>query len=121
MLMRALDGNGDWTFGQGKQNYLAGQQAVAQNVSTRLKSFKNNCFFDMNAGIDWMTYLGFLGQEQAIVLNVRAIILQSFGIVSVNSVVNNFNRNSRNLVLTYSANSIFTSNFTQNLQVVNGV
>lgn len=52
MIVRALDINGDWTFGQGKGNYLTNQAAIAQNVQTRLLSFLGDCFFDPTAGIN---------------------------------------------------------------------
>jgi len=58
MIVRALDIDGDWTFGQGKNNYLSGQLAVAQSIKTRLSSFLGDCFFDTAAGIDWFNLLG---------------------------------------------------------------
>lgn len=57
MIVRALDVNGDWTFGAGLNNYKRANLAIAQNIQTRVSSFIGNCFFDMGAGIDWFTFL----------------------------------------------------------------
>jgi len=58
MRVRALDVNGDWTFGKGRNNYLQGNDAWEQKISTSLKMFLGDCFFDLAAGIDWWTLLG---------------------------------------------------------------
>ncbi len=55
--VRAIDSDGDWTFGQSKNNYLSGNNAIAQNINTRLNSVLGNCFFDVAAGIDWFNLL----------------------------------------------------------------
>lgn len=58
MIVSALDSNGDWTFGASLNDYKSANNAVAQNIQTRLLSFLGNCFFDAGAGIDWFTFLG---------------------------------------------------------------
>lgn len=121
MIIRALDINHDWTLGKGKENYLSGQLAIAENIQTRILSFVNNCFFDMTAGIDWFTLLGTPNTSQQILLNVRAVILQSYGVVSVNSLTLNSIDSTRKATLTYNINTIYTQNYTQTLQVVPNV
>ncbi len=121
MIFRALGTDNDWTFGKGKENYLFGQDAIAQNVRTRLLSFLNDCFFDMNAGVDWFTYFGTPNTSQEIILKSRAVILQSYGVVSVNSVNLTVDRVTRGCLLTYNINTIYTINFTENLQVTANV
>ncbi len=116
MIIRALDKNGDWTFGQGKQNYLSGQQAIAQNIKTRLLCFLNNCPWDMAAGIDWITLLGKTNTATQIQLNVRTRLLQSFGVLRINTLSVSF-RN-RELSLAFNIDTIFTKNFTQQLQKI---
>jgi hypothetical protein len=58
MSTRALTSSGDWTFGAGAGNYLSGNAEVAQNISTRLKMFLNDCFFATDQGLDWFNLLG---------------------------------------------------------------
>jgi hypothetical protein len=57
-IVRAIDVNGDWTFGAGINNYYKNQLAIAQNIETRLNSYLGDCFFDLAAGINWLNLLG---------------------------------------------------------------
>ncbi len=118
MIFRALGTDNDWTFGKGNENYLRGQDAVAANIRTRLLSFLNNCFFDTNAGVDWILYLGSLNKQDELVLRARVVILQSYGVVSVNSIAFNLNRVTRQGVLTYNINTIYTAQYQENIQVI---
>jgi hypothetical protein len=76
MIVRALDSNGDWTFGQGVNNYKSGNLAVAQAIQTRVSSFLGDCFFDLGAGIDWFNLLGGKN-ELALSLAISAVILNT--------------------------------------------
>ncbi len=58
MHIRAIDSENDWQFGKGLQSYKYKNNAIMQNVKTRLLSFLNDCWFDMEAGIDWYRLLG---------------------------------------------------------------
>lgn len=119
MIFRNLV-DGDWTFGKGKENYLFAQNAISMNIKTRLLSFLNDCFFDMGAGIDWFTYLGVPNKSDEIILRSRVIILQSYGVVKINSLVNQLS-STRQLSLEYNIDTIYTQNFKQQLEVVNYV
>lgn len=59
MRVRAINySDKDWTFGKGANDYRRDNDAVAQNIYTRLNSFLGDCFFDVGAGIDWFNRLG---------------------------------------------------------------
>lgn len=109
MIIRALDTKGDWTFGRGKQNYLSSQKAIMENIQTRLYSFLNDAFWDINSGIDWPRLLGTRSTQQEIILTARAIILQSYGVTGVNHISISYYGNTRNLILQYNINTIYTS------------
>lgn len=119
MIIRALTSEHDWTFGKGKENYRSAELAIAENIQTRILSFLGNCFFDIGAGIDWFTYFGLPNKDQEIVLRTRAIILQSYGVVSVNKITLNKDRENRSAVLTYDINTIYSQNYTQTTKVIN--
>ena len=119
MIFRALDSNLDWTFGQGKTNYLQTNLAISANIATRLRSFLNNCFFDMNAGIDWITFLGTPGTQEELGLRIKALILLSYGVINCTDVSVDLNRGSRQATITYTINTIYSSNYQQNIQVEN--
>src|SRR5271166_3725928 len=100
MIVRALDQNGDWTYGQGQNNYLSGVAAIEQSIQTRLKSFLGNCFFNTSVGIDWFNLLG--GKNiLAVQLAVSATILNTQGVLAILSLDMNLSSD-RNLVITYS-------------------
>ena len=117
MIIRALSSTGDWTFGQGKQNYLSSQKAINENIQTRLLEFLNNAFWNMNAGADWPRLLGTPGTKQELILTCRAVILQSYGVNSVNSIDYVYYGNTRNIILTYNINTIYTSNQSVQFQI----
>ena len=114
MIIRALDTLGDWTFGQGKQNYLSSQKAINENIQTRLLEFLNNAFWNMNAGADWPRLLGTPGTKQEIILTCRAIILQSYGVNAVNSISVSYLGSTRNISMEFNISTIYTSS--QSLQ-----
>lgn len=95
MIVRALDTNHDFTFGKGKQSYKKENDAIMQNIKTRLLSFLNDCFFDVDAGIDWYTLLGKKNTENEIILSCRATILKTEGVVTVNSLSASVNSDRR--------------------------
>jgi hypothetical protein len=116
MIIRALLAD-DWTFGLGKQNYLFGQQAIAENIQTRLYEFLNDAFWNMPAGLDWPRLFGTPGTKQEITLTCRSIILASFGVTAVNSIQALVDAGTRNLVLSFNINTIYTNNFSIQLQL----
>ncbi len=109
MIFRNLDADGDWTFGSGRGNYIAGNPAIGLNIKTRILSWVGDCFFNQGAGIDWVNRLGSKNQRALLELDLRRIILQSFGvtgIISVATVLNN-----RNFTANYSVNTIFSQEY----------
>ena len=85
MIFRNLDSLRDWAFGQGRQNYISGNPAIGLNIETRILSWVGDCFFDMIAGIDWLTRLGRKGQQPILEGDLRRIILTSYGVTGINS------------------------------------
>ena len=82
MRVRALDTLGDWEFGKGQNDYKTANNAVAQNIQTRLSSFLGDCFFDTGAGIDWFNYLG--GKDQlGLNLAINAVILNTQNVTGI--------------------------------------
>lgn len=67
MIVRALDQNGDWTFGKGKNDYKSGLDAFAQSLQTRCSMILGDCFFAKQQGID---YFNLLGGGSALALNL---------------------------------------------------
>jgi len=86
MRTRSIDSSDDWTFGKGKANYITGTAAIAQNVKTRLRSFKNDWYLDTENGIDWLELLGNLNTRKRIIRAIERTILLTEGVVSVSKI-----------------------------------
>lgn len=94
-MVRQIDKNGDWTFGQGLGNYIIDDDEIGQNVTTRLKSFKNDYFLDTEQYIDWLNDLGKKNNIDLVIENVRRVVSETTGVLRVNdvSIIDNINRN----------------------------
>ena len=69
MIIRNLDSNHDWTFGNSQANYLRDDAA----------------FWALDEGIDWWTRLN-RGQEENLENDIQNIILQTPNVASVNAI-----------------------------------
>lgn len=118
MIFRGIDGSNDWAFGNGRQSYLTGEAAVAANIKTRLMTFLGECFFALDAGVDWWNLIGAKNpQAQAnIILQCREIIIQSEGVVRINSIAAVMDSR-RKLTLTFNIDTIFTRNLESSVPI----
>lgn len=83
MIVRKLDKDGDWSYGNSIKDYLVNIDAVAQNVKTRLKEYLGDCFFDLLKGIDWDTRLGGKNQEDLLKSDTYSIIKNTDGVLGI--------------------------------------
>lgn len=105
MIVRALDSLHDWQFGKGLNDYFFNQDAIVQNINTRLNSFLGDCFFDQNAGIDWF---GFIGSKNQMGLNlaIAAVILNTENVLSMIQLTNTLSE-SRVFSVSYNVSTTF--------------
>lgn len=71
---RATDENWDWKFGKSKQDYADNALGVAYTVKMKILSWYKDCFFDMDAGIDWKNLLGSKITKDEIDSAIKAIV-----------------------------------------------
>lgn len=109
MIFRSLDSSGDWNFGRGQSDYLTNNAAIGANIQTRILSWLNDCFFAMNAGIDWLNRLGDKGQRDLLELDIRRVIQQSTGVTGITKV--DIIINGRALTATYNIDTIFSQSY----------
>ena len=105
MSVRSLDVDGDWEFGKGRNDYKSGAKFVAQSLQTRIKSSLGNCFFDVDAGIDWFNLLG-SKNKKAISLAVSSIILNTEDVIAIVALSVNLSQN-RNINLSYEIETVY--------------
>ena len=113
MTFRGLTPSGDWTWGNGVQNYQTGEQAIETNIKTALLINLGECFWDTTFGVDWIGLLGSAGAAQTaanIILQTRTIIVKAFGVTAVNTVTPSFNSSTRGFRLTYNISTIYARN-----------
>jgi hypothetical protein len=106
MIVRAITGVGDWTFGAGKTNYLSANAAIAQLIGTRLSSFLGDCFFATNDGIDWFNLLG-NKNLLALELAINATILNTEGVTGIITLSTSLDNTTRIFSAVYSVTTSF--------------
>lgn len=106
---RNLDVDGDWCFGKGLQDYADNIQSTMLNIKTRLQSFKYDCFFDLDAGIDWLGILGRRGGDiiDLIELQIRCCILDSLYVTGISDFDIIYNERNRSLTINYVIDTMF--------------
>lgn len=125
MSFRALDGEGDWTFGQGRSNYATGQAAIAFDVQTRQMMFRNDCFAALLFGIQWFLWLSSKNPAAAngILLETRQMLIgtvggyPSFGVEAINSVNLFQDPRTREFELTYDVATIYSLSFQGSVKI----
>lgn len=111
MILRQIDADGDWTFGNGRQSFLTGELAIDQDIQTALMCYLNDTFWNTAFGIDWGNLIG--GKDQAgIVLQCRQMISTRSGVVKINSVDSSLNRTTRRLDVSYGIDTIYSRSLT---------
>jgi hypothetical protein len=112
MKVRRIDSDGDWTFGQGLANYACGSEAIRQNVTTRIKSFKNDWFLDYGAEIDWFNILANKNNEKTILREVSRVTLGTAGVARI-TVLRVDGITKRDAQITLSFVTIFDDSFNE--------
>lgn len=106
MKTRALDTTGDWTFGRGLQSYVTEKDALKQDISTRLKQWKGDCYFSLNDGVDWNNYLD-IGTKELLDLDIKRVILQTGGVLRISTYSSTFNHNTRGVSIESNIDTVF--------------
>jgi len=103
--MRAIDANNDWMFGAGLNNYVSNQAYVAQDIKTRLQEWLGDCFYNINAGIDWGNLLGSKNQV-GLNLAINCVLLNTDNVNGILQSSLSLNSN-RQITLTYSVQTSY--------------
>lgn len=117
MIIRKVDAENDWNFGKGKADYAVDDQAIQQNVKTRLLSWVGDCFFAIQEGVDWKHRLD-IGQDKALAQEMRSVILQAFGVTKVKTLDIIFDHTTRAFRVSYEIQTIFSPSFVETLNLL---
>lgn len=113
MIIRNLDKNGDWVFGQGFGSYVSQNQAIGLNIKTRLLSWLGDCFFARTAGVDWWNRLGKKNQQALLSADLQRIISQSSGVTGI--LAFNVQQTGRSVSASYTVQTIYSTSFTDSI------
>ena len=106
--IRLLDEDHDFVFGGGKQSYAKDLPALLLNLETRVLSWVGDCFFDLDAGIDWMNLLEYNTQNQ-LESSIKNIAFRTVGVTKVNEISITLD-NTRTADVELSIDTLFGSN-----------
>jgi hypothetical protein len=84
MRVRNNTEKGDWVFGRSLRDYVREDNAIGQNLETRIRSFTNDWFLDTTAHIDWFDLLGRKGTQEEIKREIERVAIATDGVVQVN-------------------------------------
>ena len=117
MAVAGLNSSGDWQFGRGRATYKTKQAEILQNVQTRLKSFVDDWFLDVDANIDWFYLLGYPNTKNQIDREIRRVTLTTEGVLSINSLEFVENKTTRNATISLKISTAFDSNLPLEFQL----
>ena len=120
MIFRKIDALNDWKFGHGLSDYATDEAAINLNIQTRILSWVGDCFFALQEGVDWRNRLD-IGQQAALRDEIATVILQSFGVVGINSIDLDFNGMTRLAIIRANIETIFSPSFQTVIQQAAGV
>lgn len=93
MIIRAIqkndNGQEEFCFGHGYTDYKKEISSVEQDILTALQEFKNDCFFDLEAGIDWRVRLGYHNQKEYLDEDIQNVILNRSGVINITEFYSN--------------------------------
>ena len=98
----------DWTFGQGQQNFLTLDNAIALAIEMALQIFRGEVFWYSNYGIDWWNILGGTNSTKLMAIleaQARETILGVVGVTAVSQVSATIDSR-RNVMLQYQVNTV---------------
>lgn len=108
MRYRALDANGDYSFGRGQGNFLINSSAcVAQSVQTRLQLWLGEWFLNPTDGTPWLQNV--FGKFSKIVADmaIRARVLATQGVTGISDYVSSFDPVARTFSVKFSITTVF--------------
>jgi hypothetical protein len=110
MRYRALDENGDSTFGKGALNFHVNNiDEIKQRVSTKLRLMRGEWFVDLQEGVPWQVGLGYAANTriQSLLIEVKSAILSVDGVTSISKFDSQFDTATRKHKIIVELNTIY--------------
>jgi len=108
MRYRKQDENGDYTFGNGLNNFhIDNVDAVAQAIDTRLKLWVGEWFADVSDGTGWSQAILGKHSKNLYELTLRQRVLETKGVISIQEFQSALDPNTRKLVVTMVVETVY--------------
>ena len=105
-IIRANDENNDWIYGLGANAYKVNNDAIAQDIQTKLQEWYGDCFFNLTAGIDWYNRFSD-GNSTKLEQEINSLILKVNGVVNVNNL--SVDLTNRNFTASYDVQTVYST------------
>lgn len=114
MIIRANTSDNDWIYGLGANAYKKNNEAIGQNIQTKIQEWQGDCFFNLTAGIDWInrfsdSNLVRLEQE------LNSLILKVNGVVKVTILDISFEN--RNFRISYEVQTVYSASIIDSINL----
>jgi hypothetical protein len=106
LKIRTLDSNNSWLFGKGNNDFLTEIEALKENILTRLKSWRTDCFYALEDGVDYNSFLS-VGAKNYLDLDVMRVILQSEDVTKILSINSSVSAIDRSYTATINIQTIY--------------
>lgn len=113
-MLRNLDKNHDWLFGHGIQDYVKEEKEIELDIITNILCWKNNCFYDLDRGIDWYNTIG--NKNKQLIHQLTSLILNIYGVVQINNINYNLTED-RRININISLDTIYKQNVKINKEI----
>lgn len=108
MRYRKQDEQGDYSFGSGLNDFhIDRSKAVALAIETRLKLWVGEWFADTSDGTGWSQAILGKQSKNLYELTLRQRVLETYGVVSIETFQSYLDRDSRKLTVSMVVNTIF--------------
>lgn len=108
MQYRKLDAKGDMSFGHGGASYLKNSPlCVGQAVVTRLRLLREEWFLDLTEGTPYSPLVLGKHTKASYDMAIRERVLNTEGVVNIESYESIFEPESRNLTIMLTVNTIY--------------
>lgn len=101
---------GDILLVNGRFSFISGREAIAQDIVVRLRLFLNEWFLNLDAGVDWWSYLGekFTNtNEVALHSEIERVVTEAPGVESITKLSLTLDPVTRGLSISFTAPTAF--------------
>lgn len=117
MRVSGLNSEGDWRFGKGRAAYKRNSEAIAQNVMTRLRSFTDDWFLNVDHGVNWIELFGDRNNERRILRAIERTVLTTEGVRAIEKLAITSRGKDRRITVNLSYVDLFDTRFTESLEL----